>query len=192
MKKGLVIGATLIMGVSLAACGNSEASKSSLKSSSAKIAKPTPKKINKNMSKVGVAQYKINSVLSEKVTNKESNYTDAENNLSDLKQLNHSYYRVTINYQLKNTGDKPLDMSYQNTSVIDDNGQDYTMEGNSDGFCLDEGAGGSSIQSGSSTSSSFILISNHKIPVNNFKLNVGDQVDHDGNTIATGGTATLQ
>lgn len=149
--------------------------------------------INKTTNVVGSFQYKILTINSEKVTNKEKNYTDAEYNLEDRDALNQTYYRTTIKYELKNVGTQPIDLSYgSGSSVIGDNGTDYSNSGNVGSYSFDTLLGEGKLQPNTIKNGKFILISNDQIELKNPKINVGEQLVNEDTVVSEGGVATLQ
>lgn len=148
--------------------------------------------INKTTNTVGAFQYRITTIANEKVKNIEDNYTDAEYNLDDRDSLSSYYYRTTIKYELKNVGTQPVDLSYTQSSLIGDNGTDYTFEGNVGSYGYDSLVGEGKIQPNTIKNGKFILISNDKINIKNPKINVGEQYANDDTQISEGGIAALQ
>lgn len=147
--------------------------------------------INKTMNTVGQFQYKVLNVKDEVVKNNEDNWTDAEENMEDADSLNNHYYRTTIKYELKNVGTDSIDLSYNDASIILENGSNYTDDGNVGSYCYDS-IDTDKILPNTIRSAKFILISNSKINTSNFKISVSDQCNSDGDTIADGGTASIQ
>lgn len=149
--------------------------------------------INKTTNTVGSFQYKITTIVSEKVKNSEDNYTDAEYNLEDSDSLNSYYYRTTVKYQLKNVGTQPIDLSYgSGSSIIGDDGTDYTNEGNVGSYGFDTLLAAGKIQPNTIKNGKFILISNDKLNIKNPKINVGEQDVNEDTQVSEGGVATLQ
>lgn len=149
--------------------------------------------INKTTNTVGSFQYKITTIVSEKVKNSEDNYTDAEYNLEDSDSLNSHYYRTTVKYQLKNVGTQPIDLSYgPGSSIIGDDGTDYTNEGNVGSYGFDTLLAAGKIQPNTIKNGKFILISNDKLNIKNPKINVGEQDVNEDTQVSEGGVATLQ
>lgn len=148
--------------------------------------------INKTTNTVGAFQYKITTITNEKVKNTEDNYTDAEYNLDDRDSLNSYYYRTIIKYELKNVGTQPVDLSYTQSSLIGDNGTDYTFEGNVGSYGYDSLVGEGKVQPNTIKNGKFILISNEKMNIKNPKINVGEQYANDDTQISEGGIAALQ
>ncbi|WP_057801852.1 lipoprotein [Pediococcus stilesii] len=186
MKKMLgvvTVSATLLI---LSGCGNKNSEVASLKSENSslktelksfenKSSKNAAKQTDKVSTTVGSVQYSISKITSEKVTNKEDNYTNAEYNMPNVKSLPKHYYRTRIDYKLKNVGKKTFDLSYYHATVIDDNGNEFNQESNSE-YGFDDNSNGI-VNPGTKTSGSFYLISKEPINISHFKINISEQSD---------------
>lgn len=170
-------------------CSNSNQSKSSSSSkASSSVTKKQAKPIK--FTTVGALQYTITSIQSDKITNKKSNWTNAEYNFPGIKNYPKNYYRTTLDYTLANTSDKTVDLSFYQANVLLD-GLEYTHESNTANL-FDENSNGV-IQPGTKTSGKFELITKQKIKVTpkNIKINIGDQYAKggQGDPVGTAGVA---
>ena len=188
MKKALILLMSLFMAtIILTGCGNSKSSKAE---SNPNV---TVKKVNHKMPVVAGMVYTIKEIKTEKVTKSSSNETNAELNL-DKSDLSKHYYRYTIKYNLKNTNSQSVDLSYMQAKVLDDNKTELSTSGYSDGFMLDDNNNGK-IAPNTSTNGKFIILSNSKLSLKHFSINVPDAYHADSdveksNSIATGGLST--
>ncbi|WP_390409472.1 hypothetical protein [Lacticaseibacillus jixiensis] len=188
MHKSLGIGAIALIGLLLAACSSNNdsasskdaATISSLKQDNASLQHQIKAASGESSStkhvtlaKVGVAQYTITGIRTEKVTNKEANYTNAEYNFDDIANFPKQYYRTTIGYQLKNVGTKPFGLGYMQAHVVDATGVEFTDSG-TDTFGFNENSNGD-VQPGTATTGKFILLSTTAPKLNTFKISVSEQ-----------------
>lgn len=201
MKKLSAIGASLLVGIALTACSNggtNESAKiSSLKSENISLKnkikqhKTTTTNTNgKTSSTVGIVQYKVTGYSQKKLTNKESNYTTAEYNDEEMKTIGNSYYRTTIDYTLKNVGNRAFALSYYNAGIITDNNIEYTHTDNAN-YVYDSNSN-ADVQPGISTSGKFVLISKKAPSMKHFKINVSEQRDSSGEVIGKSGIAEFK
>lgn len=95
--------------------------------------------------------------------------------------------------QSKNVGTQPIDLSYgSGSSIIGDDGTDYTNEGNVGSYGFDTLLAAGKIQPNTIKNGKFILISNDKLNIKNPKINVGEQDVNEDTQVSEGGVATLQ
>lgn len=141
---------------------------------------------SKTGSIVGEAKYTIISIKQEHVKKDEDNYTDAEYNFSDIKNYPSKYYRTTLNYNLKNVGDKKFDLGYTTANIVDAHGQQYTDESNSN-YGLDDNSG-SKVAPGNKISAEFILLSKKPIDLKTYTIELSGQYLNGDTKVGTGGT----
>lgn len=191
MKK-LALGMTLLASVTLlSACGSSSLSSSS-SSKSENIAKNKDNNIKTIQSKsitgntVGVMKITTTKITQERVTKSENSKTKAEYIFDGYKTLPKHYYRTTINYTLKNVGNKQLGLGSSDMSFVDGDGQKYTNSSDTTfGFndCSYE-----NLQPNNTESDKFILITAK--PINNLKtysISTGQQNGDDFTMLSEGG-----
>lgn len=210
IRKLIIKLSTLFLLLSLSACSNNDRSNiktiSSLKSENASLKKKNIKLRNyasasnnneqkssnskKTSNIVGIVQYSITSYKQQYVINKKSNYTDAEYNDDDIKDLGKSYYRITINYQLKNTGNKPFDLSTYNATILDDNNIEFN-DSSSSNFLFDDNSN-EIVQPNTATVGKFILLSKESPSMNNFKINISAQYTPNNKNIGKSGVIVFK
>ncbi|WP_338209437.1 hypothetical protein [Lactiplantibacillus paraxiangfangensis] len=201
MKKLSTIGASLLVGIALTACSNGgtneSANISSLKSENISLKnkikqhKTTTTNTNgKTSSTVGIVQYKVTGYSQKKLINKESNYTTAENNDEEMKNIGKSYYRTTIDYTLKNVGNRAFALSYYKAGIITDDNIEYTDTDNAN--YVHDSNSNADVHPGISTSGKFVLISKEAPSMKHFKINVSEQCDSSGEVIGKSGIAEFK
>ena len=136
--------------------------------------KPYVVNLNKTTSSVGPLQYKIKSIKYEELTKKKEPSNDALYNMDNYASLNHHYYQVTINYEVRNNGEQPVDVQTTEWTPTDDNGTEFQSNGSADSYFYDTVVGGSKIAPKAHRAGVMYMISNDKFTVNNLKLNVSE------------------
>lgn len=189
----------------LTACSNSGSKSSNSKQDkTVQVKKSKPKtsnngiktvNINKNTNVVsGAVKVHFDSVKYETVKNKESNYTDAEENIegNPSKVFNSPYYRATVLMTIENVGSQTVDLSYGNRSIILDNGQAISSDGFGSGNGTAFMTSNNSIAPKSKLTTSVIIVSNNKIKADHPSFNFEDLCNSNGDQIAAGGVAKIQ
>lgn len=148
--------------------------------------------INKWTSAVGPLKFKIGKVEYKKMTktNEEPTYRGTV-----YKQLNRKYYRVTINYTVKNDGKKPISALTSYWRPITDSGQIIPVdEGGAtpNGYAIDSIRNGvDNIDPGTSENGTVEINSNSKFEVKHLKFRVTEMFTETGKKVHSGGTASL-
>lgn len=204
-KKAIIIAGIALSCLTLAACGSNET-----KSTKSKPAKTTQVKkhkaktsnndiktvkINKDTNAVGgVVKVHFDSVKYETVKNKESNYTDAEENIegNPSQVFNPTYYRATVFMTIENVGSQAIDLSYGDRSIILDNGQSIGSDGFGSGNGTALMTSNDSIAPKTKLTTSVIIVSNNKIHANHPGFNFEDICNSNGEDITAGGVAKIQ
>lgn len=153
--------------------------------------KPYSVNLNKTTSAVGPLQFQIKNIKYEqKVKPKKAN-NDALYSMDNFASLAHTYYLVTVNYDIRNNGDQPVDTDSTLWSPVDDNGTEFQDDGTADSYVYDTGVGSGKIAPKSHRAATLYMISNNKFTVNNLKFNVDEIWANDDVQIGDGGTAQL-
>lgn len=153
--------------------------------------KPCIINLNKTTSSVGPLQFNIKTIKYEQLTKKKQPNNDALYNMDNYASLHKHYYQVTINYEVRNNGDKPVDPQLTLWTPTDDNGTEFQDNGSADSYFYDTVTGGSKITPKAHRAGTIYMISNNKFSVNNLKLNVGDIFANDDEQIGDSGVAQL-
>lgn len=111
--------------------------------------------------------------------------------MDNYKSLNQHYYQITINYDVRNNGDKPVDPQLTMWTPVDDNGTEFQDNGSADSYFYDTVVGGSKLAPKSHRAGVIYMISNDKFSVKNLKLNVGDIFANDDEQIGDSGVVQL-
>jgi hypothetical protein len=148
--------------------------------------------LNKTTSAVGPLQFQIKNVKYEQKTKPKKPNNDALFNMDNYASLAHTYYQVTVNYEIRNNGDQSVDTDSTLWSPIDDNGTEYQDDGSADSYVYDTGVGAGKIAPKSHHAATLYMISNNKFTVNNLKFNVDEIWANDDTQIGDGGVAQLQ
>lgn len=131
--------------------------------------KPYTVNLNKTTSSVGPLQFNIKTIKYEQMTKKKQPNNDALYNMDNYASLNKHYYQVTITYEVRNNGDKPVDPQITMWTPTDDNGTEFQDNGSADSYFYDTVVGGSKIAPKSHRAGTIYMISNNKFSVNNLK-----------------------
>ena len=153
--------------------------------------KPYSKTINKTTSSVGPLQFQVKKVTYQKKTKPSKPNSDALFNLDNFKSLNHNYYEVVVEYEIRNNGDKPVDTSTTLWSPMDDNGTQFDSDGSADSYVYDTATGGKIAPHGHKAAT-MTMISNNKFSVKNLKFNVNEIWANDDEQIGDGGVAEFK
>lgn len=148
--------------------------------------------LNKTTSAVGPLQFQIKDIKYEQKIKPKKPNNDALYNMDNYASLNHTYYQVTVNYEIRNNGDKPIDTDSTLWSPTDDNGAEFQDNGSADSYVYDTGAGAGKVAPKSHRTATLYMISNKKFTVNNLKFNVDEIWQNDDTKIGDGGVAQLQ
>ena len=153
--------------------------------------KPLSLTLNKTTNSVGPLQFKVKTVKYQKLKKTKEPSNDALYNMDNYKSLGKYYYQVTINYEVRNNGDKPVDPQITLWTPVDDNGTEYQDNGSADSYFYDTVTGGSKIAAKQHRAGTIYMISNEKFSVQNLKFNVGDIFANDDEQIGDSGVAQL-
>lgn len=149
--------------------------------------------INKWTSSVGPLKFKINSVEYKEMTrtNEEPTYRG-----EIYKKLNKKFYRVNVNYTVKNTGKKSVSALTTYWRPITDSGQIIPVdegEATPNGYAIDSiRTGTADIDPGTTMNGTVEINSNSKFQVEHLKFRVSEMFSSTGDEVHSGGTAKLE
>lgn len=131
----------------------------------------------------------------ETVKNDTDNYTDAEYNMEGdpSQELNSKYYRATVYFTIENVGNKAVDSSTNERSIILDNGVslDAFGHGHGTGSALEDRST-DTIQPKTKLNDAIIIVSNSKIQVDHPQIQFGRLYEPDADApFADGGIAKI-
>lgn len=138
----------------------------------------------------GVVEYTITNISSNEINKKDGDITDAEYNFAGFDNFPDIYHRSIIEYQLKNTSDKPLSLSSFNKSIVDGNGNQFDFTAG-EFFLLDANSNGS-VQPNASASGTFNLLSKEKPNLDRFSINIDRQYSNDSDHSIIGEPSTIE